>query len=214
MNHDAVRLARAIWEQLRARGDPALGVWGLPAADDQVVVYTDASGLAEGVLVADMQDRVLEDAVWLRKMRKMTSDKPAASLHINVAELDAMLKGVERIIALGLKRASFRCDNKSVVNWVGCALKHERVDVQGMYRLLVYRRLEILQALVTDHGLLISIEWVPTQANLADELSRVPKDISMIEGWASALDVIADEQGEGVEEWCLSEFYQAVLFYY
>jgi len=199
VSDEAVSLARAIWELLRARGDPAMGVWRLPAADDQVVVYTDASGLAEGVLVADKHDRVLEDAAWLRKLRKSTSEKPAASLHINVAELDALLKGVERVIALGLRRATFRCDNKSVVNWVGCALRHERVNVQGMYRLLVLRRLEILQALVADHGLLLSIEWVPTQANPADELTRVPSEVSLMESWGPTLEVIADEGDEELQ---------------
>ena len=200
VSHQCACLAQAIWGLLKTRGDPAVGVWRLPPADEPVVVYTDASGLAEGVVVADKQDRVLEDAVWLRKLRKSASEKPAASLHINVAELDALLKGVDRVIALGLKRATFKCDNKSVVTWVGCALRHEKINVQGMYRLLVLRRLEILQAIVADHGLMISIEWVPTHANVADELTRVPREIDCIDGWESTLSAIADEGSEGHED--------------
>jgi len=54
------------------------------------VVWTDASSLGIGV-VLDVGGRIVEDASWLRK--------EADHSHINVAELEAVAKGINLAIA-------------------------------------------------------------------------------------------------------------------
>ena len=63
--------------------DPAHGDW---CADGQeVTVWVDASSLATGVAI-EYDGAIIEDASWLRPVH--------ADKHINLAELDAVLKGI------------------------------------------------------------------------------------------------------------------------
>ena len=64
--------------------DPAKGVWNVKP-NASLTVWCDASSLAKGVVI--MQgDKKIEDATWLRSK----SD----AMHINVAELDACIEGL------------------------------------------------------------------------------------------------------------------------
>ena len=72
-----------LMDRVRAE-DPVSGVWHVPST--QVgKVWCDASSLALGVAL-EVQGSIVEDAAWLRKSTDCA--------HINVAELDAVLKGV------------------------------------------------------------------------------------------------------------------------
>ena len=63
--------------------DPACGEW---CADGQeVTVWVDASSLATGVAI-EYDGAIIEDASWLRPVH--------ADKHINLAELDAVLRGI------------------------------------------------------------------------------------------------------------------------
>ena len=63
--------------------DPARGDW---CADGQeVTVWVDASSLATGVAI-EYDGAIIEDASWLRPVH--------ADKHINLAELDAVLRGI------------------------------------------------------------------------------------------------------------------------
>ena len=64
--------------------DPVTGVWYVPRTENGVI-WCDASSIATAALV-EINDVVVEDAAWLRK-----SDDCG---HINVAELDSTLKGL------------------------------------------------------------------------------------------------------------------------
>ena len=63
------------------------GLWN--AVGDQTKVWVDASSLALGVVV-EMDGRIIEDANWLRK---------EDCCHINMAELDAVIKGLNLVLA-------------------------------------------------------------------------------------------------------------------
>ena len=80
MLHDILRRA--------VENDPVRGWWTIPLQKD-AIVWCNASDVALGV-VLKIGDRVAEDASWLRKERD--------SVHINLAELDAVLKGVSPAI--------------------------------------------------------------------------------------------------------------------
>ena len=73
-----------------ATEDPCRGLWCVRG--ERAVVWTDASSLAAGVVVETPQGDAIEDASWLRR------DK---SSHINMAELDAAVRGVNLAIGMG-----------------------------------------------------------------------------------------------------------------
>jgi len=64
--------------------DPVAGTWAV-ASGDEGVVWCDASSIAIGVSI-EINGETVEDASWLRKGND--------SMHINLAELEALLKGV------------------------------------------------------------------------------------------------------------------------
>lgn len=75
---------------LRVRGDPVTGFWSFNKSH-QWKLYTDASKYALGAVLV-VGNVYVEDATWLRKAGDCR--------HINVAELDAVLKGVGLFIPL------------------------------------------------------------------------------------------------------------------
>ena len=62
-----------------------------------------------GVLV-EKENTVVEDAAWLRKKTDFN--------HINVAELEAILKGVNLGLKWGLKQMDLMTDSAAVYGWV------------------------------------------------------------------------------------------------
>ena len=65
------------------------------------VVWCDASSIATGV-VLEIDNVEVEDATWLRKKDDFG--------HINVAELDTVLKGVNLALKWGLQEIEVRTD--------------------------------------------------------------------------------------------------------
>ena len=71
-----------------SENDPVQGKW--PVSQNEIcTLWTDASSLALGVVLEEDGDKI-EDAAWLRK-----KDDTA---HINLAELDAVVKGLNLAI--------------------------------------------------------------------------------------------------------------------
>ena len=97
----------AMLQELLSRvseADPAKGKW-----DVQGTVWVDASSLATGI-VLEVAGDVVEDASWLRH-------KSDAG-HINLAELDAVLRGVNLAIAWKLTDIEIESDSRTVCHWV------------------------------------------------------------------------------------------------
>ena len=92
--------------------DPVRGCWRVPHLR-WGRVWCDASSLALG-LVLEIGDVVVEDAAWLRK--------PADAGHINVADLEAVLKGVNLALKWGLKSFQVMTDSSTVVCWLNSLL--------------------------------------------------------------------------------------------
>lgn len=67
--------------------DPARGRWDVNS--EEAVVWVDASSLAMGAAL-EVDGNIVEDACWLRQ-----ND----CTHINLAELDAVLRGVNLAVA-------------------------------------------------------------------------------------------------------------------
>ncbi|KAG0726852.1 hypothetical protein GWK47_035774 [Chionoecetes opilio] len=146
------------------RSDPARGRWDVKG--DENSLWVDASSLALGALLEVNVD-VIEDACWLRR------DECS---HINLAELDAVIKGLNLAIAWKMSKLTIMTDSRTVYYWVKDTLsKKARVKTKASSEMLIRRRLETLRAIVEEYGLSLDIRFVSSAENKADALTRVPK---------------------------------------
>ena len=151
------------------QADPSRGQWCVTG--DAVIVWTDASSIARGVVLADPStDAVIEDAAWLR------TDRDTA-MHINMAELDSTVNGVNMAVAWGFRRLDVRTDSVTVQRWLNDALSGKtRLRTKAQSEMLIRRRVAVFHQLVAEYELEVSVTLVPSAANRADELTRVPKE--------------------------------------
>ena len=116
------RLADDLWRRLLIE-DPVHGHWCVPTGE--VIVWTDASSLAFGACL-DIGGTTVEDGTWLRK-------RDDAS-HINVAELEAVLKGVRMAVEWSVSRFVLLTDSASVFAWLkSVILKQNRLHTHGLF---------------------------------------------------------------------------------
>ena len=114
--------------------DPAAGRWNVD--DGEATVWTDASSLALGVVVI-VDSQAVEDACWLR------SDD---SSHINMAELDALTKGLNMAITWDMRTVHLRTDSLTVYRWVSDALSEKcRLKTKASGEMLIRRRVGIIK---------------------------------------------------------------------
>ena len=144
--------------------DPVKGKYEV--SGEEATVWVDASSLAIGAVVA-VKGEVIEDACWLR------SDSYA---HINMAELDAVVKGVNMALTWGMKTIHLRTDSQTVFHWVSEAVSgRSRLKTKAASEMLIRRRLAILNELIATYNLSFDVSFVPSALNLADALTRVPQ---------------------------------------
>ena len=167
----SVRVARYCRE-LEARitkdgGDPARGRWQVSMRDDTCVqVWCDASSIALGVCI-EIDGDIVEDKAWLR---------PADdNRHINVAELEAAIRGLNLAVSWNAKKLTLRTDSRTVASWLRDVVENlQRSRMKGLHEVLVQRRLQIVADLIQTAELDVSVVWVESHKNRADALTRVP----------------------------------------
>lgn len=146
--------------------DPVVGKWAVSSSDEGTV-WCDASSLAVGVCI-EIDCDIVEDASWLRK--------EGDSAHINLAELEALLKGVSLALRWNLKRLNLVTDSATVYAWVTSILTGDRrIKTHGLGEALIRRRLSMLKDIISEYDLQVRIDLVKSQFNKADRLTRVPK---------------------------------------
>ena len=159
------RLAGELLGRAR-REDPVRGPWHVDP-DGSVIVWTDASSIGIGVAL-EVDGNVVEDASWLRKEKDHS--------HINVAELEAVARGINLAIAWGFKAFTLAIDSLTVVNWMGNTIDaRNRVRTKSAAEMLVKRRLGVIRDTIAEFGLEVSVRLVPTAENKADIMTKVPK---------------------------------------
>ena len=90
--------------------DPARGRWDV--AGDEGIVWVDASFLAIGAAM-EVGGYIVEDACWLRK---------SSDTHINhLAELDAVVRGLNLVLAWDLKKLTLMKKNRKL-SITGCQM--------------------------------------------------------------------------------------------
>ena len=119
-------------------------------------------------MVLEVGGRVVEDASWLRK-----KDDTA---HINVAELDAVVRGINLALKWKLSKVVLATDSATVYGWLTSTLTgSHRIRTSGIAEMLVRRRLSMVDDLKKEYGLAITVELVKSADNKADALTRVPQ---------------------------------------
>ncbi|XP_065658267.1 uncharacterized protein LOC136082772 [Hydra vulgaris] len=144
------------------RCEPACGGWAV--CGDEGKVWVDAISLA--IALIQVGETTVEDATWLRKE---TSD-----IHINMAELDAVIRGMNMALMLKLKKVTVFTDSVTVFHWVSDALtRKSRLRSKATGEMLIRRRLSVLQQLIKEYNASVAVKLIPSKDNLADALTRV-----------------------------------------
>ena len=147
------------------QNDPAKGLWDI--VGEEATVWVDASSLALGIVI-EVDGHVVEDASWLRSEDSFS--------HINMAELDAVIKGVNAALAWKLKTLHVRTDSLTVYHWILNALSGKvRLKTKASSEMLIRRRVDKIKALVDQYGLALDIKLVRSECNRADFLARVSR---------------------------------------
>jgi len=126
----------------------------------------DASSLALGAVV-EVGDHVVEDVTWLRH---------EDASHINMAELDAVIKGFNMAIMWNMKKLHLCTDSLTAYHWItDTVTRKARVKTKASTEMLIRRRLSMLNSLIEEYHLDLDVTLVTSECNLADALTRVPQ---------------------------------------
>ena len=143
--------------------DPVEGVWRADSSRGRV--WCDASSLAVGCAL-EIGGRIVEDAAWLRKKED--------GAHINMAELDSVLRGVNLAVKWNLEELEIVTDSATVFGWLkSILLSTHMIRTRGMNEMLVRRRLSVLKELCSEYNLKVTVVWTASSKNKADILTRV-----------------------------------------
>ena len=144
--------------------DPSRGNWEV--SGEEATVWVDASSLAFGAAI-EVEGNVVEDASWLRSK---------GSSHINIAELDALIKGLNLAVCWGMDELHLKTDSLTVFHWISDAFSGKaRLKTRASSEMLIRRRVNTVKDVVSEYELKVDIALVPSHANLADILTRVPR---------------------------------------
>ncbi|XP_065195764.1 uncharacterized protein LOC135827166 [Sycon ciliatum] len=164
VSHEVVACCAEVIHRLQT-DNPAQGVWSVPEGA-QWSLWCDASDIAHGAVI-QADGMIVEDGCWLRQK----DDRR----HINIAELDAVINGLNLAVQWQVKELTLFTDSKTVTAWLQSVLGNvSRVRVSGLQQVLVQRRLQIITDLVAVTGLTVKVQWISSQQNKADQLTRVP----------------------------------------
>ena len=146
------------------RNDPVQGRWDV--SGEEAKVWIDSSSVALGVAV-EVGRCVVEDASWLCKDE---------SCHINMAELDAAIKGLNLVMAWKIQRVELLTDSVTVHRWISDGLSGKsRLRTKAASEILIRRRVGIVLSLVQEYNLRLLVTLIPSANNKADSLMRVPQ---------------------------------------
>uniref|UniRef100_A0A5S6QYK9 RNase H type-1 domain-containing protein n=1 Tax=Trichuris muris TaxID=70415 RepID=A0A5S6QYK9_TRIMR len=144
--------------------DPVRGRWDV--SGDKAKVWDDASALALGVAL-EVDGAIIEDGAWLR---------PDDAGHINMAELDSVIKELNLALSWQFKDLQLMTDSLTVYRWIDDALSgRARLKTKAASEMLIQRRVAIVLALVEEYDLNLTVTLVKSADNKADALTRVPR---------------------------------------
>ena len=111
---------------------------------------------------------VVEDACWLRPAKD--------SQHINLTELDAIIKGINLVILWKTTTLHFFTDSTCVHKLSSDILTGKaKVRTKAASEMLIRRRLDTMIKLVKEYTLSMNVSLVKSSQNKADQLTKVPQ---------------------------------------
>ncbi|XP_065654459.1 uncharacterized protein LOC136081104 [Hydra vulgaris] len=141
--------------------------WNAKGIQNGATLWCDASSMAIGVAI-EYHGVIIKDAAWLRSINDV--------MHINIAELDAVMGGINLATKWDIKHLSVFTDSVTVHGWLKSMLtENHRIPSNALSEMLIKRRLSLLQGLIKEYNINITLKWVPSSKNKADVLTRVPK---------------------------------------
>ena len=100
--------------------------------NEPYVVWCDASSSAVGACI-ELKRNIVEDGTWLRKESEQS--------HINVEELEVVLKGLNLALRWHFKQIELVTDSATVFGWVRFVLEDtKRAKVSRLREMVVRRR--------------------------------------------------------------------------
>uniref|UniRef100_A0A5S6QNL8 RNase H type-1 domain-containing protein n=1 Tax=Trichuris muris TaxID=70415 RepID=A0A5S6QNL8_TRIMR len=151
-------------KEVKKKNDPVRGRWDV--SGNHARLWVDASALALGVALG-ANGFIIGDGTWLR---------PEDARHINMAELDAVIKGLNLALAWRMKNIELMTDSATVHRWIEDGLSSRaRLRTKAANEMLIRRRIETVLALVNEYDLNLKVTLVRSMDNKADSLTRVPK---------------------------------------
>ena len=148
------------------RDDPVRGRWEIPKTSSGRV-WCDASSLAVGAMV-EVGGVEAEDGSWLRKEGDVQ--------HINVAELESVVRGLNLAVKWELTDVEIMSDSATVCGWLRAVVEDShRPKTSGLSEMVMKRRLGTVGELIDVYGLKLTVTQVASAANRADVLTRVDK---------------------------------------
>lgn len=165
VSREVLGLVQEIADRLKAGDDPVRGQWCVNR-DSPVKVWADASNIAVGAAL-EVDGDIVEDAAWLRGKQD--------TAHINRAELDAVLRGINMAVKWGRKKLCVMTDSATVHGWLTAVVeKTHNVKTRALSEILIRRRLDTLREIIDEQSLNITVQLVRSAENRADLLTRVP----------------------------------------
>lgn len=150
--------------------DPVRGEW-LVDPDAELVVWTDASQTAMGVVI-ECSGNVIEDDAWLRSAKDLSD--------INKSELEAVIKGLTLALRWKRRHMTIVTDSATVAGWLRAVIeKRQNVKTKALEEILIRRRLNTLSEIIAVENLCLTVRLVKSAENLADKLTRIPADCQM-----------------------------------
>ena len=111
---------------------------------------------------------VVEDACWLHPEKD--------SQHINLAELDAIIKGINLAIFWKMTTLHLFTDSACVHKWISDTLTGKgRIRTKAASEMLIQWRVDSIIKLVKEYAPSMNVSLVKSSQNKADRLSRVPQ---------------------------------------
>uniref|UniRef100_A0A5S6Q3K8 Integrase catalytic domain-containing protein n=1 Tax=Trichuris muris TaxID=70415 RepID=A0A5S6Q3K8_TRIMR len=145
--------------------DPVRGKWDV--SGNKARVWVDASAMALAAAL-EIDGTIVEDGAWLR---------PDDARHINMAELDAVIRGLNLAISWQVTTVELMTDSLTVHRWVDDGLSgRTRLRTKAANEMLIRRRVATIVALTKEYGLNVTITLVKSANNKADALTRVPRE--------------------------------------
>ena len=97
--------------------------------------------------------------------------------HINVAELNAVLIGVNMAIGWGYHSFVFHTDSATVHNWIGNSMSEEtRITTKGAAEIIIKRKLGTLKSVLEEFQIHCNVQLILSDKNKAD-IDAGPQEI-------------------------------------